>query len=42
MFLGPEVTFYCEHCKDDSMFHFDDFSKLLDLSKLKEVADGHH
>ena len=42
MYLGPEVTFYCDHCKDDTMFHFDDFSKLLDLSKLKEVADGHH
>jgi hypothetical protein len=25
------------------MFHFDDFSTLLDISKLKEVAeDDHH
>jgi len=42
MFLGEDVTFFCDHCKDDSMFHFDEFSKLLDLSKLKEVAEDHH
>ncbi|HMQ03095.1 MAG TPA: hypothetical protein PKD26_04195 [Pyrinomonadaceae bacterium] len=42
MYLGEDVTFYCEHCKDDSMFHFDDFSKLMDLTKLKEVTDDHH
>ncbi len=42
MYLGEEVTFFCEHCKDESMFHFDDFSKLMDPMKLKEVADEHH
>ena len=44
MYLGEDVTFFCDHCKDDSMFHFDDFAKLLDISKLKEVseADHHH
>ena len=42
MYLGEDVTFYCEHCKDDTMFHFDEFSKLIDLSKTKEVADEHH
>ncbi len=42
MYLGEDVTFFCDYCKDDSMFHFDDFSKLLDISKLKEVADEHH
>ena len=43
MYLGEDVTFFCEHCKDDSMFHFDEFSKLMDISKLKEVAeDDHH
>lgn len=44
MYLGEDVTFFCNYCKDDSMFHFDDFSKLIDLSKLKEVADEdlHH
>jgi hypothetical protein len=39
MYLGEDVTFFCEHCRDDAMFHFDDFSKLLDPSKLKEAAD---
>ena len=42
MYLGEDVTFFCEHCKDESMFHFDEFSKLLDLSKLREVADADH
>lgn len=42
MYLGEDVTFFCEHCKDESMFHFDDFAKLMDISKLKEVADDHH
>jgi hypothetical protein len=44
MWLGDDVTFFCEHCKDDSMFHFDDFSKLLDPSKLREAEgdEGHH
>lgn len=44
MYLGEDVTFFCDHCKDESMFHFDDFVKLMDISKLKEVteADHHH
>lgn len=42
MYLGEDVTFYCDHCKDETMFHFDEFSKLLDLSKLREVADADH
>ncbi len=42
MFLGEDVTFFCDHCKDETMFHFDEFSKLLDMSKLKEVADAEH
>ena len=41
MYLGEDVTFFCEHCKDETMFHFDDFAKLLDVSKLNEVADEH-
>jgi hypothetical protein len=39
MYLGEDVTFFCEHCKSDEMFHFDDFSRLVDIAKLKEVAD---
>ena len=42
MYLGEEVTFYCEHCRDETMFHFDEFSRLLDLSKLNEAAGDHH
>ena len=43
MWLGDDVTFFCENCKDDSMFHFEDFSKLLDPSKLREAEeDDHH
>lgn len=43
MYLGEDVTYYCENCRDETMFHFDDFSKMLDLSKLREVAeDDHH
>jgi hypothetical protein len=42
MYLGEDATFFCEHCKDDTMFHFNGFSKFVDLSKLKEAADDHH
>ncbi|HRA39558.1 MAG TPA: hypothetical protein PK108_03295 [Pyrinomonadaceae bacterium] len=43
LYLGEDVTFFCENCKDDTMFHFEDFSRLLDISKLKEVSeDDHH
>lgn len=42
MYLGEEASFFCEHCKDDSMFHFEDFSKLMDVSKLREGAEDHH
>jgi len=42
MYLGEDVTFFCEHCKDESMLHFDDFTRLMDISKLKEVAEEHH
>ncbi|MBS1793115.1 MAG: hypothetical protein JSS81_04635 [Acidobacteria bacterium] len=42
MYLGEDVTFYCEHCRDETMFHFDEFSRLLDPGKLRETADDHH
>ena len=42
MYLGEDVTFFCEHCRDDTLFHFDEFSRLLDLSKLNEAAGDHH
>ena len=37
MYLGEDATYYCENCKDDSMFHFDDFSKVLDISQLPSM-----
>ena len=44
MYLGADATYYCEHCKDDSMFHFDDFSQMLDISKLPggQAGEDHH
>lgn len=42
MYLGEEVSYFCENCKDETMFHFDDFSKILDLSKLREVTEQDH
>jgi len=37
MYLGEDATYYCENCKEDLMFHFDDFSKVLDISKLPSM-----
>ena len=42
MYLGEDVTFFCEHCKDETMFHFNEFAALMDHSKLKEASDEHH
>ncbi|MCY7374830.1 MAG: hypothetical protein LH472_02515 [Pyrinomonadaceae bacterium] len=45
MWLGEDVTYFCENCKDDAMVHFENFSKMLDQSKLREVSereDHHH
>ena len=42
MYLGEDVTFFCDYCKDETMFHFDEFSILLDLSKLNQPGDDHH
>lgn len=37
MWLGEDVSFYCENCRDETMFHFDDFSRLMDEEKLREL-----
>ena len=42
MYLGEDVSYFCENCKDDTMFHFDDFSKMLDMAKLREVSEQDH
>ena len=39
MWLGEDATYYCQSCRDDSMFHFDDFSRALDLSQLPSMQD---
>ena len=42
MYLGEDASYYCEHCKADDMFHFDDFVKFIDISKLRESKGTHH
>jgi len=42
MWLGEDVSYFCESCKDETMFHFEDFSKMLDLNKLREVSEQDH
>jgi hypothetical protein len=39
MYLGEDITYYCENCKDDTMFHFDEYTKILDVAKLREAAE---
>ena len=36
MYLGEDATFFCEHCKDDTMFHYSDFSKMMDIRSLRK------
>jgi predicted RNA-binding protein with PUA-like domain len=44
MWLGDDATYYCENCKDESMFHFDEFTQMLDISRLPSMQqdDEHH
>lgn len=45
LWLGEDATFFCENCKSDDMFHFDDFSTMLDLeafARLRDGDDDHH
>ncbi len=37
MWLGEGGLFYCSDCKDDDMFHFDEFSRKIDLTKLPSL-----
>lgn len=39
MWLGDDITYYCENCKDETMFHFDEYTKILDVTKLREAAE---
>jgi hypothetical protein len=44
MWLDEDATYYCENCKDANMFHFDQFSRVLDISKLPgaQSDEDHH
>ena len=42
MWLGEDVSYFCENCKDEAMFHFEDFSKMLDRNKLREASEPDH
>jgi hypothetical protein len=42
MYLGEEATFFCEHCRDGTMFHFEQFAPLLDPAKLQGADDDTH
>jgi hypothetical protein len=37
MYLGEDATYYCENCKDDTMFPFEEFSRVLDISSLPSM-----
>lgn len=37
MYLGEDATYFCEHCKDDTMFPFEEFSRVLDISGLPSM-----
>ena len=39
MYLGEEGIFFCENCKDESMFSFDEFSRAVDLSQLPSMRE---
>ena len=42
MYLGEDVSYFCENCKDDSMFSFDEYTRIIDVSKLREVEQEPH
>ncbi len=37
MWLAEGGLFYCKDCKNDTMFHFNDFSQKIDLSRLPSM-----
>ncbi len=40
MYLGEDASYYCEQCKDETMFHFDDFSRVLDLASVPSLQES--
>jgi hypothetical protein len=39
MWLGPEATYFCENCRDDTMFPFEQFTGELKLAELQAMVD---
>jgi hypothetical protein len=39
MWLAEGGTYYCEDCKDDTMFHFEEFTSKMDLTKLPSLQE---
>jgi hypothetical protein len=40
MWLAEDGAFFCDTCKDEAtMFHFDMFSRAIDLSALPSLRD---
>ena len=39
MWLGEGGAFFCSECSDDTMFHFDEFTRRLDLTKLPSLQE---
>jgi hypothetical protein len=37
MYLGEDATYFCENCKDETMFSFEEFSQVLDISSLPSM-----
>ncbi|MCA1624487.1 MAG: hypothetical protein LC768_15400 [Acidobacteria bacterium] len=42
MWLGEDITYYCENCKDETMFHFDEYTKIIEVAKLREAEENKH
>jgi len=40
LWLGEGGSYYCKNCKDDSMFHFDEYSKHFDFTKLASLSSN--
>ncbi len=39
MYLGEGGAFYCEACSSDDMFHFEEFTARMDLTKLPSLQE---
>ncbi len=37
MWLSEDASYYCQHCKEDSMIHFDVYSADFDFTQLPSM-----